>query len=179
MARANSTKPSTTLTELSQPPEEGMLFNQLGNMAKRPKGMANATPKPSIPETGSQMQVPESEAAVTSRVPMMGPVQEKETTARVRAMKKIPIRPPLSDLASSLVDQLLGRVGPGGKISGNHGNRLGCLSRRHQAPRQRGQLACNPDDQQQVDYPDHALHVPAAHQPDQVILLQRKHIHNR
>ncbi len=33
--------------------------------------------------------------------PARGPVQEKETSTRVNAMKNTPIKPPLSDLAST------------------------------------------------------------------------------
>ena len=41
----------------------------------------------------------------------MGPVQLKDTSARVRAMKKMPIMPPnLEAFSSMLFTQLLGRV---------------------------------------------------------------------
>ena len=41
---------------------------------------------------------------------MIGPVQEKETTASVRAMKKIPKKLPVPALLSALVDQEEGSV---------------------------------------------------------------------
>jgi len=41
---------------------------------------------------------------------MIGPVQEKDTSAKVKAMKKIPIKPPLSAIRSDLLDHELGKV---------------------------------------------------------------------
>lgn len=41
---------------------------------------------------------------------MIGPVQEKETSESVKAMKNIPIRPPLSAMRSERLAQELGRV---------------------------------------------------------------------
>ncbi len=41
-------------------------------------------------------------------VPTIGPVQEKETSTRVRAIKKTPKRPPFSDLASALFTKDVG-----------------------------------------------------------------------
>ncbi len=41
-ARANSTKPSTTLITLSQPPDFGRALSQEGNMANKVNGMAKA-----------------------------------------------------------------------------------------------------------------------------------------
>ena len=43
--------------------------------------------------------------ASTNRVPTIGPVQEKDTNARVNAIKKMPINPPLSDALSLLLTQ--------------------------------------------------------------------------
>jgi len=40
----------------------------------------------------------------------MGPVQEKETMASVRAMKKMPPRLPILDLESTVLEMLLGSV---------------------------------------------------------------------
>ncbi|MNT04426.1 hypothetical protein D3C72_1390020 [compost metagenome] len=40
----------------------------------------------------------------------MGPVQEKDTSERLNAIKKSPTRPPLSDLASILLTKELGNV---------------------------------------------------------------------
>ena len=50
-------------------------------------------------------------SAPASKEPRMGPVQLNETSARVRAMKKMPIMPPnLEAFWSMLFTQLLGRV---------------------------------------------------------------------
>ena len=64
---------------------------------------------PSIPMAGpTRLPIV---AASTSRVPMMGPVQEKETSARVKAMKKMLSRPVArSALASTELLHLEGRV---------------------------------------------------------------------
>ena len=39
---------------------------------------------------------------------MIGPVQEKETKLKVKAIKKIPIKPPLSEAESALLTHELG-----------------------------------------------------------------------
>ena len=49
-------------------------------------------------------------AACTSRLPMIGPVHEKETNERVKAMKKMPINPPRSDARLEAFSHLPGRV---------------------------------------------------------------------
>ena len=54
--------------------------------------------------------VPPWAAAATNAVPTMGPVQENDTIASASAIKKIPIKPPLSACESTLVPQLLGNV---------------------------------------------------------------------
>ncbi|CAI8353756.1 MAG: Uncharacterised protein [Flavobacteriia bacterium] len=41
---------------------------------------------------------------------MIGPVQEKLTSERVNAMKKMPAKPPLLEASSALFTQLLGSV---------------------------------------------------------------------
>ena len=41
------------------------------------------------------MMLPPSAATSTSKNPMMGPVQEKLTSVRVNAMRKMPMRPPV------------------------------------------------------------------------------------
>ena len=77
-------------------------------MAKRAKGNARAREKPVIPIAGPRKLLPL--AASTRRVPMIGPVQEKETRLSVKAMKKIPISPPRSLAWSALLIRLLGKV---------------------------------------------------------------------
>src|SRR5687768_4676256 len=49
-------------------------------------------------------------AASTSNVPMIGPVQENDTSASVTAIKKIPEKPRLSARASALLIQEEGSV---------------------------------------------------------------------
>src|ERR1700741_377417 len=80
-ANANSMNPSVTFTAFNQPPDCGNEFNQPGNAANNPKGNASAKAKPNIPQNGPpKLPVP---AASTRRVPMIGPVQENDTKARV------------------------------------------------------------------------------------------------
>src|SRR5690554_1823902 len=108
-ATANTIKPSATFTELSQLPDLGRVFNQEGKMAKRVNGIANANANPNMPMAGAR-RFP-CVAASTSNHPMMGPVHEKETKARVKAMKKRLIKPVvLSTLLSILLVHEAGRT---------------------------------------------------------------------
>ena len=50
------------------------------------------------------------DADSTNKVPTIGPVQENDTNANVKAIKKIPINPPLLDTVSDLFNQELGNV---------------------------------------------------------------------
>jgi len=54
--------------------------------------------------------IPPIVADSTSKVPTIGPVHEKETSAKVNAIKNIPRNPPLLDAESALFTQVLGRV---------------------------------------------------------------------
>ncbi|MNQ96142.1 hypothetical protein D3C85_1117340 [compost metagenome] len=92
-AKANSRKPRTTFTVLSHPPDLGSEFSQPGKAANKANGSAMARENPSIPIMGAN---PPLEAACTSKVPTIGPVHEKDTIARAKAIKKIPTSPPLS-----------------------------------------------------------------------------------
>src|SRR5690606_37544274 len=107
-ANASSRKPNTTLTLFSHPPDLGRDFSMEGKKAKRTNGMAKAIEKPSIPMAGPNRSP--LEAASTSSVPMIGPVQEKDTSARLKAIKNSPSNPPLSDCASILLTKELGKV---------------------------------------------------------------------
>ena len=107
-ANASSRNPSTTFTELSHPPDFGKEFNQPGNAANKPKGNAKAVENPNIPQKGPL--IPPLTAASTSKVPMIGPVQENETNESVKAIKKIPINPPLSLFESILFTNREGRT---------------------------------------------------------------------
>src|SRR5690606_35799032 len=106
-AKANSRKPRTTLTELSQPPDLGRRFIHSGKMAKSVNGIAKADPKANIPRTGFTNSPPADEIKIE---PTIGPVQEKETSTRVKAMKNTPASPPCSALASTLLTKLEGSV---------------------------------------------------------------------
>ena len=98
-----------TLTVFNQPHDLGNCFIKEGNMANNANGMAKAMAKPPIPTAGAS--VPPQEAASTNRVPIMGPVQEKETKTNVNAMKKIAMIPVAeSAFLSSLLLHDAGRV---------------------------------------------------------------------
>ena len=105
-AKANSKNPKTTFTEFIQLPDLGKEFNQLGKAANSPKGKAKAVENPSITTNGPNLSV----ADCTIAEPIIGPVQEKETSAKVNAIKNMPKRPPLSAIASLLLAHALGNV---------------------------------------------------------------------
>ncbi|MNL15153.1 hypothetical protein D3C87_1361240 [compost metagenome] len=107
-ASANSKNPKTTFTLFNHPPDFGSDFKSDGNMANKPKGIANAMENPSIPMAGPNRSP--FDAASTNKVPIIGPVHEKETKERLKAIKKRPTNPPLSDLASILLTNELGSV---------------------------------------------------------------------
>ena len=108
-AIASSRKPRTTFTDVSQPPDFGSEWSQLGNMAKMARGRASPNPNPAIPKVNC-IGPPSDERAPTRRVPSIGPVQENETMARVRAIKKIPTKFPIPDLESAPLAILPGSV---------------------------------------------------------------------
>jgi hypothetical protein len=66
-------------------------------MTSKPNGSANARENPSMAMMGV---VSPPLALSTNTVPTIGPVQEKETSAMVSAMKTGPAIPPLSALLS-------------------------------------------------------------------------------
>src|SRR5690606_4624810 len=109
-AKASSKNPKTTLTELSQPPDLGRLLSHSGKMAKRAKGMAKAKEKANIPRIGWIISPPAEAIRID---PTIGPVQEKDTNTKVKAIKKMPVKPPLSPWASTLL------TSPEGKVSSN------------------------------------------------------------
>ena len=107
-ANANSRKARVTLNVFIQPPDLGNFFSTDGNMAKSENGNAKANAKPSIPIAGASIDLP---AASTSKVPMIGPVQENDTITNVNAMSRMLRKPVvLLDLLLSAVDHELGRV---------------------------------------------------------------------
>ena len=92
-----------------QLPLLGALLSHAGNRAKRVKGKASATAKPSMPMVGATT-LPVVLTS-TNRKPMMGPVQEKLTRLSVKAIRKMLSRPVvLSDFLSTALVHLLGRV---------------------------------------------------------------------
>ena len=92
-----------------QLPLLGADFSHVGNIAKRVKGAASASAKPSMPTVGA-MTLPLVTISTSSR-PMMGPVQENETSTSVSAMKKIERRPVVELAFSSiLLDHEAGRM---------------------------------------------------------------------
>src|SRR5882757_4396666 len=100
MASASSIKPSTTFTFVIHPPDFGKDCSQLGNMANNAKGKPNAIPKPAAPAVSGHGP---SLATLASKVPNIGPVQEKDTMANVPAIKNIPKMLPNPDLESALL----------------------------------------------------------------------------
>src|SRR5882757_3585319 len=107
--RASSMKPKTILRVVIHPPDFGKDCSQFGKRANSAKGSPSARPKPAMAKV-SCTAPPFCPRAPTSSVPRMGPVQEKLTIARVRAIKKIPPRLPIFDLESTELETLLGRV---------------------------------------------------------------------
>ena len=78
-------------------------------MAKSENGMANAKAKPNMPTAGPT-QLPDVTVSTSSR-PMIGAVQEKLTSTRVNAMRKIESSPVvLLALESTLLAQLSGNL---------------------------------------------------------------------
>ena len=107
-ARANSNKPRVTFTEVIQPPALGRVFNQPGKAANKAKGRAKATENPNMPKRGATL-LPVL-AASTNKVPISGPVQLKETSDKVKAIKKMPSNPPLLAFLSTAFKSLLGSI---------------------------------------------------------------------
>src|SRR5579863_1090834 len=106
-AKATSRKASTFLTVSSQPPDFGSDFNQSGNTANKPKGNPSAIPKPASPNVKGHTP-PLNEP--TSSEPKIGPVQEKETRARVSDIKKIPPILAIPPFSSALLAREPGKV---------------------------------------------------------------------
>ena len=91
------------------PPDLGMDFNHEGKRAKSVNGSANAMAKPNIPMAGATM-LPVVDTC-TNRKPMMGPVQENETSDKVKAIRKILSKPLVaSALLSTALLQREGNV---------------------------------------------------------------------
>ena len=78
-----------------------------GKIAKSVKGIAKASENPSMPMIGFT-NAP-WEAAIKIE-PASGPVHENDTNTRVKAIKNTPIKPPLSDLASTVFTKFEGNT---------------------------------------------------------------------
>ena len=77
---------------------------------KSAKGKASANPNPVIPNV-SCIAPPSEVKLPANKEPKIGPVHEKETSAKVNAIKKIPIPPFILEHAESeKLDHLLGKV---------------------------------------------------------------------
>jgi len=102
-------KANITFTLFSQPPERGNDSSHEGKNANKVKGTAKAKANPNIPTAGASKEP--VAATSTSKVPIIGPVQEKETNTKVKAINKILSKPTVdSDLASTFVDHDEGKV---------------------------------------------------------------------
>ena len=106
-ANASSINPNETFTLCNHPPDFGSLLKTLGKNDIKPKGNANAVPKPSIPAV-SCVAPPSAVRDPTNSEPKIGPVHEKETKASVNAIKKIPRYEDFAEASSDLEDQEVG-----------------------------------------------------------------------
>ena len=93
IAAANSRKPITTLTLLSQLPLLGSFFNIPGNNASRKNGDAKVTEKAN-PPSRRWRKVRFDPEAVPPKPPRNGATQAKLTIVKVSAMKMVPTIPP-------------------------------------------------------------------------------------
>ena len=93
---------------MSQPPDFGNELSHPGKAANNVNGKAKANEKPNIPIIGAKLTP--VVAAVNKTEPTIGPVQEKDTIAKAKAIKNMPNKPPLSALASTLLAQELGNI---------------------------------------------------------------------
>ena len=90
-------------------PDFGACLSQEGKRAKRVKGRARATAKPSMPSAGAS-QLPLVVVSTSNR-PMMGAVHENDTSTNVKAMRKMLMSPLVADaLVSTLLAQLAGNL---------------------------------------------------------------------
>ena len=108
-ARANSKNPRETLTVFNQLPDLGNLAIHLGKFAKTAKGSDKAKPNPTIPEVNN-IAPPSEDKDPANNEPKIGPVQEKETIANVKAIKNTPKIPPTLEALSALFVQDEGKV---------------------------------------------------------------------
>jgi hypothetical protein len=74
----------------------------LGNNAKIINGKAKPKPKPNMAIVNN-VAPPSVDNTPPITAPKAGPVHEKETIIKVKAIKKIPAKPPLFDALSTLL----------------------------------------------------------------------------
>ena len=87
-ANANSTKPNVTFNAFCQPPLLVSTVNNLGKKAKIINGNASPKPKPNIPLMGPKLPaLPPARPKIEAT---KFPVQLKETTTNVNAIKNMP-----------------------------------------------------------------------------------------
>ena len=92
-----------------QPPDFGMDFSHDGKSANKVNGRASAMANPNIPMAGATI-LSEVDTS-TSKKPIIGPVQEKETNDSVKAIRKILNNPVVcSALLSTALLHFDGRV---------------------------------------------------------------------
>ena len=92
-----------------QPPDFGIDFSRDGNRANNVNGNAKAIANPSIPIAGATT-LPVVDTC-TSKKPIIGPVQEKDTSESVNAIRKILSKPLVaSALLSTALLHLEGSV---------------------------------------------------------------------
>ena len=109
-ANANSINPKTTFKVFIQLPDFGRDCSAWGNKANVPKTIAHAKPNPAKAKVKSIGTSFAPETALPNKLPKIGPVHEKETITKVKAMKKIPITPPVSSALEDLLAIQLGSV---------------------------------------------------------------------
>ena len=89
------------MTVFSQPPDFGNALSNVGNKAKKPNGIAKAIEKPSIPSRGAHRP---PEVTLTSKKPIIGPVQENDTITNTNDIKNMLIKPVVDDALASILD---------------------------------------------------------------------------
>src|SRR5215472_10751827 len=87
IAAAISRNPTTTLTEIIQPPDFGSCERNCGAKARKKNGTANTVEKASMPASGHR-QFPC--AVMTNNVPTNGAVQVNDVSVKVEPIKRAP-----------------------------------------------------------------------------------------
>jgi hypothetical protein len=88
-------------------PDLGNFCIKPGKIANNVNGIAKAKENPNIPIIGFKNAPCEAAIRID---PASGPVQEKETSTSVKAIKNTPMKPPLSDFASTVFTKFDGNT---------------------------------------------------------------------